>query len=122
MKQLLSACTLVAAGAVFVATPATAQDEAGDRINMVIAYSEDECPESAGENEIVVCEILVEADRYRIPRNLRTSNSPENTSWSRRVESYRYIGAFGTMSCDPAGAGGDAAPGLPGGEPVRVSR
>jgi len=91
--------------ALVLATPATAQDEGGDRVNMVIAYSEDECPE-AQEGEIVVCEILVEADRYRIPQNLRQSDSPQNTSWAERVESIRYIGEFGTMSCDPAGAGG----------------
>lgn len=87
------------------ATPAAAQDQAGDRVNMVIAYSEDECPE-AEDGVIVVCEILVEAERYRIPSNLRTSDSPENVAWNRRVESIRYIGEFGTMSCDPAGAGG----------------
>lgn len=89
-----------------LAVPAVAQDQAGDRVNMVIAYSEDECPEPTVEGEIVVCEILVEAERYRIPSNLRTSSSPENTAWSRRVESIRYIGEFGTLSCDPAGAGG----------------
>lgn len=92
--------------ALALAVPAAAQDEGGDRVNMVIAYSEDECPEASAEGEIVVCEILVEADRYRIPQNLRQSGSPENTSWARRVQTIRYIGEFGTMSCDPAGAGG----------------
>lgn len=88
------------------ALPAHAQDTAGDRVNMVIAYDESECPEQSAENEIVICEILVEAERYRIPSNLRTSDSPQNTSWAREVESIRYIGEFGAMSCDPAGAGG----------------
>ncbi|MEM9084941.1 MAG: hypothetical protein AAGB23_03350 [Pseudomonadota bacterium] len=90
-------------------SPAAAQDEGqdgvGERINMVIAYSEDECPE-AQPNEIVVCEILVEAERYRIPSNLRTSDNPANVSRSRQVDKFRYAGAFGIMSCDPAGAGG----------------
>ncbi|AWW73158.1 hypothetical protein CD351_01820 [Erythrobacter sp. KY5] len=94
-----------------IATPAAAQDDMApppgqERVNMVIAYSEDECPEPTDANEIVVCEILVEADRYRIPSNLRQSNSPEGTAWTERVESIRYIGEFGTMSCSPAGAGG----------------
>ena len=53
-----------------------------------------------------MCQIVVEADRYRIPRNLRQSDSPENTSWTERVESIRYIGDFGTLSCSPTGAGG----------------
>jgi hypothetical protein len=73
---------------------------------MVIAYDESECPEPTAEGEIVVCEIVVNADRYRIPSNLRSSDSPQNRSWSRQVETIRYIGEFGTLSCSPAGAGG----------------
>lgn len=92
--------------ALAAASPAAAQDAGGDRVNMVIAYDESECPTQSAENEIVICEILVEADRYRIPSNLRQSDSPEGTAWARRVESIRYIGEFGTMSCSPAGAGG----------------
>lgn len=92
-------------GTLALSAPLAAQDEAGDRVNMVIAYSEDECPD-AQSGEIVICEILVEAERYRIPSNLRTSDSPENQSWSRTVEKIRYAGEFGIMSCDPAGAGG----------------
>ncbi len=105
MTDLIRPLALAPMVALAFAAPAMAQDEGGDRVNMVIAYSEDECPE-AEDGVIVVCEILVEADRYRIPSNLRQSGSPENTSWTRRVESIRYIGEFGTMSCDPAGAGG----------------
>jgi hypothetical protein len=88
------------------AAPAAAQDQAGDRVNMVIAYDESECPEPTTDSEIVICEILVEADRFRIPSNLRYSDSPENVARTRQIESIRYIGAFGTLSCDPAGAGG----------------
>ena len=88
------------------ASPAAAQDKAGDRVNMVIAYDESECPEPTVEGEIVVCQIVVEADRYRIPSNLRQSDSPENTTLGERFESIRYIGEFGAFSCDPAGAGG----------------
>lgn len=88
-----------------LAAPVAAQDRAGDKVNMVIAYDEADCPQPE-EGVITVCEIVVEAERYRIPSNLRTSSSPENTSWAERVKSIRYIGEFGTMSCDPAGAGG----------------
>ena len=87
-------------------SPAAAQDKAGDKVNMVIAYSEDECPEQAADNEIVICEILVEAERYRIPSNLRTSDSPQNQSWASKVDKIKYVGDFGAMSCSPAGAGG----------------
>ena len=99
------AATLLMAAPLSSAGPAAAQETGGDRINMVIAYDEDECPEAQGD-EIVICEILVEAERYRIPEGLRTSDSPQNRAWSRRVEQYKMMGAFGTMSCDPAGAGG----------------
>ncbi len=105
MKHAILAAA-IASTAILGAAPVMAQDEAGDRVNMVIAYDESECPEAAADNEIVVCEILVEAERYRVPAALRTSDSPENRSWSRRVESIRYIGEFGTMSCSPVGAGG----------------
>ena len=88
------------------ASPAAAQDQAGDRVNMVIAYDESECPEPTIEGEIVVCQIVVEAERYRIPSNLRQSDSPENRTQAQRFEEIRYIGEFGTMSCSPAGAGG----------------
>jgi hypothetical protein len=103
LSRLLLAAPIAA---IALAGPVAAQDEAGDRVNMVIAYSEDECPEPTQADEIVVCQIVVEAERYRIPSNLRTSDSPENRSLNERFEEIRYIGEFGTMSCDPAGAGG----------------
>lgn len=104
MKHLLPAMLLVGGTALAASAPLAAQS-AGEKINMVIAYSEDECPE-AKDGEVVICEILVEAERYRIPSNLRSSDSPENVAWARRVDSIRYIGEFGAMSCSPAGAGG----------------
>lgn len=102
----LALIATLAAPLALLASPAAAQDRAGDRVNMVIAYDERECPEPTQEGEIVVCQIVVEAERYRIPSNLRTSDSPENASLSERFEKIRYIGDFGAFSCDPAGAGG----------------
>lgn len=99
------AASLLVAAPLLAGAPVAAQDTGSDKVNMVIAYSEEECPQPEGD-EIIICEILVEAERYRIPENLRSSGSPQNTAWSRRVESYKMIGAFGTMSCDAAGAGG----------------
>lgn len=109
MKALFTTASAAAAAALLgtlpAAAPLFAQGPAGERVNMVIAYSEDECP-TAQEGEIVVCEILVEAERYRIPSNLRFSDSTENVSWASRVDKIRYVGEFGAMSCSPAGAGG----------------
>lgn len=89
-------------------SPLSAQEETptSERINMVIAYSEDECPTASEPGELVVCQIVVEAERYRIPSNLRVSDSPQNKSLGHQFEKVRYIGEFGTMSCSPAGAGG----------------
>ncbi len=101
---------LIAIPALAFAAPATAQDEAGDKVNMVIVYGDDECPQS-GEGEITVCARKAENERYRIPENLRFSDNPENTAWTQRVESYEMVGSFGTLSCSPAGQVGSwAAP------------
>lgn len=94
-----------AIAAIAVSSAAAAQEEAGDKVNMVIVYGDDVCPEP-GAGEITVCARKAENERYRIPEDLRLSDSPENTAWTQRVESYEMVGAFGTMSCDPAGAGG----------------
>lgn len=99
------AAALIATAALPFAAPATAQDEAGDKVNMVIVYGDDACPVPA-EGEITVCARKAENERFRIPENLRASDSPENTAWTQRVESYEMIGAFGALSCNPAGAGG----------------
>lgn len=105
MTKLFNTAATALGLALVVASPAAAQDKAGDKVNMVIAYDESECPE-AGSNEIVVCEILVEAERYRIPSNLRESSSPENVARNGEVRTLRYITESGAMSCSPAGAGG----------------
>jgi hypothetical protein len=76
------------------------------KINTVIVFGDDECPQSTDE-QINVCAILVEADRYRIPAVLRGDpNNPKNDAWMNRVLAYEYVGREGTMSCSPSGAGG----------------
>lgn len=107
MKHLFAPSAFVGtalAALAAAASPAAAQS-ANEKINMVIAYSESECP-VAQPGEVVVCEILVEADRYRIPSNLRYSDNPANKSPARQVDEIKYVGDFGAMSCNPAGAGG----------------
>ncbi|SMQ69055.1 hypothetical protein SAMN06297468_1304 [Altererythrobacter xiamenensis] len=102
MKRILTAAILASAA---FAAPAAAQDEAGDKVNMVIVYGDDACPPPA-EGEITVCARKDENERFRIPENLRTSDSPQNVAWAERVERFEMVGDFGTLSCDPAGAGG----------------
>lgn len=99
----LAAATAVAA---LVPAPALAQDEGGDRVNTVIVYGDDECPQST-ENEIVVCARMAESERYRIPEALRESNDPANEPWVNRVLAYETVGQFGALSCSPVGSGGE---------------
>lgn len=107
----------LAATALLLALPAIAQDvpaaQAGDeKINQLIVYGDDECPVSKGD-EIVVCARMDEADRFRIPSNLRGDpNDPRNQATSERIKAYEYVGASGTMSCSPSGAGGFTGCGL----------
>lgn len=105
MTQHFLPAASIAALALMVPVAASAQDEAGEKVNMVIVYGDDECPvPEAG--EITVCARKAENERFRIPENLRASDNPQNTAWTQRVESYEMVGAFGALSCDPAGAGG----------------
>ena len=100
----LLALALLASATAF-ATPAAAQETAGDKVRMVIVYGDDAVPPPQGD-EIVVVAHLPESDRYRIPEVLRWSDDPANMAWARRVEKLEMIGKFGTNSCSPAGAGG----------------
>jgi hypothetical protein len=111
LNMALTGLVLSAAAAL----PAMAQDQQSspdERINQLIIYGEDKCPESKGD-EIVVCARLGEAERYRIPTTLRTgAASVSKDAWTNRVKSYEYAGASGTMSCSPVGAGGFTGCGL----------
>ena len=105
MKRLLTAVSAIAAMAA-LAPLAAAQDQSSDKVNTVIIYGNDACPKSTG-NEITVCARLAEEERYRIPENLRESDSPANQSWASKVESFETVGDFGPLSCSPFGAGGE---------------
>lgn len=97
------------AAAVALATlsvaPVAAQDSGGDRVRMVIVYGDDTAPAPQGD-EIVVVARMPEADRFRIPENLRFSDNPANQAWINRVEKLEFVGNFGTLSCSAVGVGG----------------
>ena len=103
IRRLLPA--LLLAGLVTGIGPAQAQDQAGDKVQMVIVYGNDPAPKPQGD-EIVVVARLPEGDRYRIPKELRESDDPQSSSWASRVQSLEFVGNFGTLSCTPVGAGG----------------
>ena len=107
----------IAMVALAVSPSLMAQDQAGpsapeEKINQLIVYGDDACPESKGD-EIVVCARMGEADRYRIPTSLRNDpNDLRGEAWTERVKAYEYVAASGTMSCSPSGAGGFTGCGL----------
>lgn len=113
----LMAKTFLMTTAIWISSASIAQETGAtqpsdEKINQLIVYGDDECPQSTGD-EIVVCARMNEADRYRIPPSLRSDpNSPQNQAWLNRVQAYEYVGASGTLSCSPSGAGGFTGCGL----------
>lgn len=99
----------VAAGAAafFAAAPAPAQNDGGEeRVNQLIVYGDDPCPQSS-DAEIVVCARKPEGERYRIPEALRGDpNDPANQAWAARATELQYVGRSGIGSCSPVGPGG----------------
>lgn len=108
MKKLIFLASVAALSA-----PALAQDSSplpstggGERVNQVIVYGDDPCPQAQGD-EIVVCGRMAEDERYRIPEPLRGNpNDPRRESWTARVLAVERIGRAGTDSCSPVGLGG----------------
>ncbi len=112
MARITVACIAVMISVQAPAQDAPAAQPGDEKINQLIVYGDDKCPESQGD-EIVVCARMGEADRYRIPSSLRGDpNDPRNQAMSERIKSYEYVGASGTMSCSPSGAGGFTGCGL----------
>lgn len=87
------------------AAPAQAQDDAGDRVQVLAVYGDDTCPPSTAD-EIVVCKRYDESERFRIPKELRSSESPANESQTARVRRLETLGQGGIGSCTPVGPGG----------------
>jgi hypothetical protein len=89
------------------APPAPAAAPRADpRINQLIIYGDDPCPQSS-DSEIIVCARLPEGDRYRIPPTVRDNpNAPANQSWANQAIELSYVGRSGIGSCTPSGPGG----------------
>lgn len=100
---------LIPAGAIGAAlalgAPLAAQDVPEPKVNQLIVYGDDKCPESTGDT-ITVCARKDEAERFRIPKNLRQSTSPQNEAWNNKVLAYERVGRTGTLNCSPVGPGG----------------
>ncbi|MBV9843136.1 MAG: hypothetical protein JOY99_16650 [Sphingomonadaceae bacterium] len=102
-RAALSALAGIALGVASLATglgalPALAQQE--DRV--LVIYGNDPCPNSAGQ-DIVVCARKPEAERYRIPSELRPGGV---NNWREKAKDLEYVGAAGAQSCSASGTGG----------------
>jgi hypothetical protein len=106
MKRLALLPLLAVFAAPAAAQDAPAQGAAEPKVNQLIIYGDDKCPESTGD-EITVCARLDESERYRIPESLRQLEGPQNEAWTNKVKSFETVGAFGPLSCTPVGAGGE---------------
>lgn len=77
------------------------------RVNQLIIYGDDPCPQSQDPNEVTVCARLPDDDRYRVPPNLRNNpDDPASQAWAGRAIELSYVGRTGTDSCSTVGGGG----------------
>ena len=87
-KMMIAAFALASAAAPALAQQGAAPAETGtagsEKVNIVIVYGDDACPQSQGD-DIVVCARKGEEERFRIPEPLRgdpcllyTSPSPRD--------------------------------------------
>ena len=99
----LSAAAIGAAALAAFASPAAAQQRG---LAEIIVYGNDPCPRST-DDQVVVCARRPEAERYRIPPNMRQSGTPqEMESWAVRSKNLETVGATGINSCSPVGPAG----------------
>lgn len=105
LATLTSAAAMAFAGG-YAALPAPALAQAQPNIAEIIVYGNDPCPRSTN-NEIYVCNRRPEAERYRLPPNMRPSGTPQQMqSWAARSKSLETTGATGLNSCSAVGPAG----------------
>lgn len=103
-RLMSAAAVTIASGYASLPMPAVAQ--AQSNIAEIIVYGNDPCPRST-EDQVVVCARRPEAERYRIPPNMRPSGTPQQMeSWGRKAQSLSTVGATGINSCSPVGPAG----------------
>lgn len=81
-----------------------------ERTSVLYTYGDEPCPE-AREGEIVVCAQRPEAERYRVPKELREELKEDEAvgggSWTSAVEGYENVArASRPNSCSPVGSYG----------------
>lgn len=99
---------LAGAVALPILMPNAAQAQNATQNGVLIIYGQDKCPTNDNGEEIVVCQRLDEAERFRIPKNLRDAAGPiqSTESWAVRSQDALTTGGTGTGSCSTVGASG----------------
>jgi len=105
MKSFHLVIAALAAWSAAVPAPFAAPALAQRSERVLTIFGSDPCPSSNGE-EIVVCRRMPEAERFRIPEELRHTTGRGNETWGDRAASIEYVGKSGVNSCSPSGAGG----------------
>ena len=84
--------------------PAHAQQT--DRVLTI--YGKDKCPTNSSGQDIFVCVVRPESERYRIPKEFRapTDIAPANQSWANRAAAVDALGRTGADSCSSVGPTG----------------
>lgn len=96
---LVFAAVALAAPLAIPTVPVLAQRNTNEQV--LVIFGNDPCPRDT------ICVRRSETERYRIPQELRrVEPSAQSQSWAQRARSMEYVGASGTNSCTPSGAGG----------------
>ncbi|RYY24484.1 MAG: hypothetical protein EOP62_16665 [Sphingomonadales bacterium] len=105
---MLKKLAILAALAAIPALAPAAQAQNASTNGVLLIYGEDKCPTNTNGEEIVVCQRLDEAERFRIPKTLREqAGRPQaNESWAVRSQGALEAGNVGTGSCTAVGVGG----------------
>ena len=87
------------AGLVLVPTPLLAQRDQ----KVLVIYGNDKCPTNAAGEEVVVCARRPESERFRIPSELRSTETPGSAP---HVNAMSVGGTAGSSTCSNIGGGG----------------
>jgi hypothetical protein len=105
LTTFMSAAAMTVAGG-YAALPEPALAQEAPNVAEIIVYGTDPCPRST-DDQVVVCARRPEAERFRIPPNMRQSGTPQQMqSWAVRSKNLETVGATGINSCSPVGPAG----------------
>ena len=104
LMTTLAAGAAIAAGLAAISAPAQAQS-GGGQIEVAV-FGTDPCPRST-ESQIVVCKHYPESERYRLnPSQNPQGTRQQRTSWARKSQALKSVGATGIGSRSAVGPGG----------------